>query len=65
LLNNKKSNEISNHLVYPIFLTSKVNKDVLANIWSIVNKQTPGKLIKTELYLALALIALAQVIIDY
>lgn len=47
-------------LLYPIFLSSELPKDILGHIWTVANQSTPGKLTFTEVYTALALIALAQ-----
>jgi len=52
--------QINTELLYPILLLSNVGKNKLAQIWSMVNRETPGQLVKHELYMALALIALAQ-----
>ncbi len=60
-MNFRDSNEISTDLVYPILLLSRLETKILANIWSLVNLTTPGKLFEHELYMALALIGLAQV----
>ncbi|RWS13707.1 sodium/glucose cotransporter-like protein [Dinothrombium tinctorium] len=46
--------------LYPILLSSKLHKDVLANIWAQVNRVTPGQLTFQELFLALAMIAILQ-----
>ncbi|CAG0881301.1 unnamed protein product [Cyprideis torosa] len=46
--------------VYSLFLQSRLPREVLAHIWSLVNRHTPGTLTVEELHEALALIALAQ-----
>lgn len=56
-----ENKEINTELLYPILLLSNVDKKKLAQIWSMVNRETPGQLVKHELYMALALIALVQV----
>ena len=47
--------------VYPILLSSNISKDRLRDIWEMANKRNPGILNEKELYLALGLVALAQV----
>ena len=47
--------------LYPILLRSNLPREALGHIWSLANKTAPGQLIKEELYLVLALVALAQV----
>ncbi|XP_013413986.1 synergin gamma isoform X2 [Lingula anatina] len=46
--------------LYPILIGSGLPKAVLGQIWEVANKKTPGQLIKEELYMMLALIALVQ-----
>lgn len=46
--------------LYPIFVSSNLPKDVLGHIWSSANQSSPGQLTFSEVYIALALIALAQ-----
>ncbi|XP_033112497.1 synergin gamma-like isoform X2 [Anneissia japonica] len=52
--------EIQTDKLYPILLCSKLEKQLLGHIWSLVNNTQPGQLVKQEMYLALGLIALAQ-----
>ncbi|XP_039266959.2 synergin gamma-like [Styela clava] len=47
--------------LYPIFVSSQLPQDVLGHIWSAANKTTPGQLTFSEVYIALALIGLAQI----
>ncbi|CAF3520452.1 unnamed protein product [Rotaria sp. Silwood1] len=54
------SNVIQTSVLYPILLLSGLRQDQLSQIWSQVNLHQPGTLIKEELFMALALIALAQ-----
>ncbi|CAF1097382.1 unnamed protein product [Rotaria sordida] len=54
------SNNIQTSVLYPILLLSGLRQDQLSQIWSQVNLHQPGTLIKEELFMALALIALAQ-----
>lgn len=49
-------------LVYNLMVTSQLPRQVLGNIWSLVNRTLPGRLTRQEFYACLALIALAQVI---
>ncbi|KAK3749138.1 hypothetical protein QZH41_009816, partial [Actinostola sp. cb2023] len=46
--------------LYPILLASELHRDVLGQIWSRVNKATPGQLNDMELRMMLGLIALGQ-----
>lgn len=48
-------------LVYNLMVTSQLPRDVLGNIWSLVNRTLPGQLSRQEFFECLALIALAQV----
>ena len=54
------SNVIQTSVLYPILILSGLRQDQLSQIWSQVNLTEPGILIKEELFMALALIALAQ-----
>ncbi|CAF1423016.1 unnamed protein product, partial [Didymodactylos carnosus] len=54
------NNGIQTDLLYPILLLSGLSKEQLSFVWSSVNYQLPGQLIKEELYCALALIGLIQ-----
>jgi hypothetical protein len=54
------SGVIQTPVLYPILLLSGLRQDQLSQIWSQVNLTQPGILIKEELFMALALIALAQ-----
>ena len=53
-------NAIQTSVLYPILLLSGLRQDQLSQIWSQVNLTQPGTLMKEELFMALALIALAQ-----
>lgn len=57
-----ENEQILTERLYPILLMSGLAKDTLGQIWNLANRTTPGQLIKEELYLMLALIAFAQVI---
>ena len=59
----RNSNEISTDLVYPIFLLSNIETQVLGKIWNLINLTIPGKLFEHELYMGLALIGLYQVFV--
>lgn len=54
------SGVIQTSVLYPILLLSGLRQDQLRQIWSQVNLKEPGTLVKEELFMALALIALAQ-----
>jgi len=51
---------IQTSVLYPILLLSGLRQEQLSQIWSQVNLTHPGTLVKEELFMALALIALAQ-----
>ena len=51
---------IQTSILYPILLLSGLRQEQLGRIWSQVNLTQPGTLVKEELFMALALIALAQ-----
>ncbi|XP_012941237.1 synergin gamma isoform X2 [Aplysia californica] len=52
--------KISTERLYPILLLSGLQREKLAQIWSLCNTSSPGQLVKQELWLVLALIALTQ-----
>lgn len=52
---------IDTGLLYPILVSSGLPQQILAYIWSLTNQTTPGQLTQQELYVALALVAVAQV----
>ncbi|CAF3775196.1 unnamed protein product [Rotaria magnacalcarata] len=54
------SNVIHTSVLYPILILSGLTQNQLSQIWSQVNLKQPGTLVKEELFMALALIALAQ-----
>jgi len=47
--------------LFPVLCSSGLQRSLLRDIWSAVNKVQPGKLTREELYQALGLIALVQV----
>ena len=49
-------------VITQLFQSSNLPRPVLKDIWNEVNKSYKGKLLKEEMVMALALIALAQVI---
>jgi hypothetical protein len=53
--------KIDTDRLYPILILSRIEKSVLAKLWSLVNRAIPGQLVKHELYMMLALVALTQV----
>uniref|UniRef100_A0AC34RF12 EH domain-containing protein n=1 Tax=Panagrolaimus sp. JU765 TaxID=591449 RepID=A0AC34RF12_9BILA len=55
------SNQLPNTgLVYNLMVASQLPKDILSNIWTMVNRSVPGQLTRQEFFSCLALIALAQ-----
>uniref|UniRef100_A0AC35TRL6 EH domain-containing protein n=1 Tax=Rhabditophanes sp. KR3021 TaxID=114890 RepID=A0AC35TRL6_9BILA len=46
--------------VYNMMVTSQLPRDILGDIWSLVNRTLPGQLTRQEFFSCLALIALAQ-----
>ncbi|KAK2703136.1 uncharacterized protein LOC136042093 [Artemia franciscana] len=46
--------------IYELLVSSGLGQDVLRCIWSIANKCVPGYLMEIELYIALALVSVAQ-----
>jgi len=47
--------------IFPLLLTSGLPTDVLGFIWGLANHKVAGQLTEEELYIVLALVALAQV----
>ncbi|XP_071446792.1 synergin gamma-like [Hetaerina americana] len=47
-------------LLFPLLLTSGLQREVLGHIWALCNRTVPGRLTRPELNVCLALIALAQ-----
>ena len=47
--------------IFPLLLTSGLPTDVLGYIWGLANHKVAGQLTEQELYIVLALVALAQV----
>jgi hypothetical protein len=47
--------------IFPLLLTSGLPTDVLGFIWGLANHEVAGQLTEQELYIVLALVALAQV----
>ncbi|XP_046390105.1 synergin gamma-like isoform X2 [Ischnura elegans] len=47
-------------LLFPLLLTSGLQREVLGHIWALCNRTVPGRLTRAELNVCLALIALAQ-----
>ncbi|KAK7087724.1 hypothetical protein V1264_021736 [Littorina saxatilis] len=46
--------------VYPILILSGLPRELLGRLWNLANTQTPGQLIRSELWMLLAFIALVQ-----
>jgi hypothetical protein len=47
--------------IFPLLLTSGLPTDVLGFIWGLANRKVAGQLTEQELYIVLALVAVAQV----
>ncbi len=52
---------ISMELLFPLLLSSHLQRSVLRDLWTQANRGVPGRLNQTELYVLLGLIALVQV----
>ena len=48
--------------IYNILLTSQLSREALGRLWQMANKEKLGHLTQRELYILLALIAVAQVL---
>ena len=46
---------------YSILIRSQLPREMLGYIWAMCNKENPGVLAKHELFLVLAMVAIAQV----
>ena len=56
-----REEKIQTELLYPILLRSGLARETLGQLWGLANQQTPGQLIKEELFALLALVAVVQV----
>ncbi|KAK3587357.1 hypothetical protein CHS0354_036528 [Potamilus streckersoni] len=52
--------KINTDRLYPLLMLSGLQREMLGHIWGLANKETPGQLIKSELFTILALVALVQ-----
>ena len=52
---------ISTELLFPMLLSSHLQRSVLRDLWTVANRGVPGKLNQTELFVLLGLVALVQV----
>ena len=52
---------VNTELVFQLLMSSQLPRNTLRDLWSQANRQVPGKLNQTELYVLLGLIGLAQV----
>ncbi len=52
---------LSTELLFPVLMSSHLPKVLLGKLWQQVNRETPGKLSQTELFVLLGLIGLIQV----
>lgn len=51
---------VDTNKVFPLLLTSQLPTDILGYIWSLANQKYSGQLSEQELYVVLALVAIAQ-----
>lgn len=51
---------VDTNKIFPLLLTSQLSTEVLGYIWSLANQKYAGQLTEQELYIVLALVALAQ-----
>jgi hypothetical protein len=51
---------VDTNKIFPLLLTSQLSTEVLGYIWSLANQRYAGQLTEQELYIVLALVALAQ-----
>ncbi|XP_033230780.1 uncharacterized protein LOC117181875 [Belonocnema kinseyi] len=51
---------VDTNKIFPLLLTSQLTTEVLGYIWSLANQKYAGQLTEQELYIVLALVALAQ-----
>ncbi|KAL5475450.1 hypothetical protein EMCRGX_G025267 [Ephydatia muelleri] len=51
---------VSTEKLFPLLVSSQLPKDVLRELWSLVNKTSPGRLTQLELCILLGLIGLVQ-----
>ncbi len=52
---------VSTKELFPILISSQLPRNVLKDLWTVANRSIPGKLNKTEVFVLLGLVALAQV----
>ena len=52
---------LSTELLFPVLMSSNLPKNLLGELWQHANRKVPGQLTKTELFVLLGLIGLAQV----
>ena len=58
----KEGSELTNtQTLFPILVSSGLDRSVLRDMWSLVNKTIPGTLSRLELYALLGMIGLVQV----
>ncbi|KAL7305234.1 hypothetical protein TKK_0002619 [Trichogramma kaykai] len=51
---------VDTNKIFPLLLTSQLSTEILGYIWSLANQKHAGQLTEQELYIVLALVALAQ-----
>nr|XP_027204530.1 homeobox protein 13-like [Dermatophagoides pteronyssinus] len=59
-IGNNESEFCDRDRLYQILITSNLSNDVLAKLWSFVNRTKPGELTRNELFVLLALVSLVQ-----
>ena len=52
---------VETNLVFPLLVSSQLSRDLLRELWTSANRAVPGRLSRTELFVLLGLIGLAQV----
>lgn len=60
LVTGEGSHPPDTNLLYPILMSSGLQRELLGHIWELVNQTSPGHLTQEEMYAALALVAVAQ-----
>lgn len=60
LVTGEGSHPPDTNLLYPILISSGLQRELLGHIWELVNQTSPGHLTQEEMYAALALVAVAQ-----
>ena len=56
----ERSELTNTQTLFPLLVSSGLNKVILRDLWSLVNQTVPGQLTRTELFTLLGLIGLIQ-----